>query len=45
MKRTGEKPDGCATFWRKSQFEIVDELPVTYFVSPGSMLDRDNVGQ
>src|SRR3569832_822859 len=42
-KRTGSKPDGCATFWRKSMFscEFIDD--VEYQV-PKTFLDRDNVG-
>ena len=44
-KRTGEKHDGCATFWRMSKLELHDYRCVEYNVAPNSSLDRDNVGK
>uniref|UniRef100_A0A914WA32 Endonuclease/exonuclease/phosphatase domain-containing protein n=1 Tax=Plectus sambesii TaxID=2011161 RepID=A0A914WA32_9BILA len=43
-KRTGEKVDGCATFWRTSKFQMQDYRWIEYNVAPNSTLDRDNVG-
>lgn len=45
MKRTGDKLDGCATFYKKNKFECVEVIKVPYCHSHGgSVLDRDNVG-
>jgi len=43
VKRTGNKQDGCATFFKKLLFECEAEVPVTYFVPCVAPLDRDNV--
>uniref|UniRef100_A0A915I0Y6 Endonuclease/exonuclease/phosphatase domain-containing protein n=1 Tax=Romanomermis culicivorax TaxID=13658 RepID=A0A915I0Y6_ROMCU len=42
-KRTGLKPDGCATFWRKSKFSV-DKVDSVEYQIPNTFMDRDNVG-
>ena len=42
-KRTGDKEDGCATFWKDSKFKLEKGLPVEYFKPGIHVLDRDNV--
>ncbi|XP_078590564.1 protein angel homolog 2-like isoform X2 [Branchiostoma floridae x Branchiostoma japonicum] len=42
-KRTGDKPDGCATFYRTSKFILVKHRLVEYFRPGTDVLDRDNV--
>lgn len=43
MKRTGDKADGCATFFRNSRFTLVKSQLVS-FRKPGvELMDRDNV--
>ncbi|XP_045168084.2 protein angel homolog 2-like isoform X2 [Mercenaria mercenaria] len=45
MKRTGDKLDGCATFFKKHKFTCVQVVKVPYCHSSGGIvLDRDNVG-
>ena len=36
--------DGCAIFYKK-RFDLVKYMPIQYFVSDSSVLDRDNVGE
>lgn len=43
-KRTGGKPDGCATFFKTSKFRLLESRPVEYLVR-GTLLNRDNVGK
>ena len=42
-KRTGDKHDGCATFWKDSKFKVEKSVPVEYFKPGIHVLDRDNV--
>ncbi|XP_066281606.1 protein angel homolog 2-like [Branchiostoma lanceolatum] len=42
-KRTGDKPDGCATFYRTSKFSLVKHRLVEYYRPGTDVLDRDNV--
>ncbi|KAF2351842.1 Endonuclease/exonuclease/phosphatase [Trinorchestia longiramus] len=42
-KRTGDKFDGCAIFFRSSKFELVESTSVEFY-QPNTFLDRDNVG-
>ncbi|XP_074663119.1 protein angel homolog 2-like [Tubulanus polymorphus] len=43
-KRTGDKPDGCATYFKADKFTM-DRCVAVEFYRPGvSILDRDNVG-
>lgn len=43
-KRTNEKQDGCATFWKKSLFRMTDYKLIEFNrVSDDSSLDRDNI--
>lgn len=43
-KRTNEKQDGCATFWKKSVFRMMDHKLIEFNrVSDDSSLDRDNI--
>ena len=44
LKRTGDKLDGCATFYRNDKFTLVESVPVPYYKSHCNLLDRDNVG-
>ena len=41
-KRTGQKDDGCAIFYKEDKFELVEYSDVEY--EQGSYLDRPNVG-
>eukprot|EP01117_Protostelium_nocturnum_P003877 TRINITY_DN15139_c0_g1_i1.p1 TRINITY_DN15139_c0_g1~~TRINITY_DN15139_c0_g1_i1.p1 ORF type:complete len:548 (+),score=144.52 TRINITY_DN15139_c0_g1_i1:137-1645(+) len=43
-KRFGNKPDGCATFWKKSKFSLVSHKYLDYYNAHGwTWLDRDNI--
>jgi protein angel len=42
-KRTGNKLDGCATFYRASRLQMVECSLVEYFRNGVACLDRDNV--
>lgn len=42
-KRTRDKIDGCAVWFRKSAFRLLEEVPVEFFVAEDHILDRDNV--
>ena len=44
IKRTGEKPDGCAVFYRHSKFTLVKHKLVKYYTPQVQRLDKDNVG-
>lgn len=44
VKRTGDKMDGCATFYLADKFTLVESVSVPYYKSNHSLLDRDNVG-
>lgn len=44
VKRTGDKLDGCATFYKTEKFTLEESVPIEYFKSNCSLLDRDNVG-
>ncbi|XP_067680490.1 protein angel homolog 2-like isoform X1 [Haliotis asinina] len=41
MKRTGDKCDGCATFYKQDKFSLGKTTPVEY--CRGGLLDRDNI--
>lgn len=42
-KRTGRRTDGCAFYYKKSKFKLLEHTTVEY--NQGySVLDRDNVG-
>lgn len=42
-RKTGNKTDGCAIYYRKSMFKMIENTTVEY--NQGySVLDRDNVG-
>ena len=44
VKRSGNKPDGCATFVNSSKFLIEKSIPIEYCrTGNGGILDRDNV--
>ncbi|CAG7834867.1 unnamed protein product [Allacma fusca] len=43
-KRTGDKQDGCAIFYKATRFSFVDKLSVEYFQPHIPLLNRDNVG-
>ncbi|XP_057372122.1 protein angel homolog 2-like isoform X2 [Daphnia carinata] len=43
-KRTGNKRDGCAIFFRHSKFELKKSIPVEYCKPNVEILDRDNIG-
>ncbi|KAJ7341091.1 hypothetical protein JRQ81_004813 [Phrynocephalus forsythii] len=42
--RTGRKPDGCATCFKTSKFNLLSSNPVEFFRRNIPLLDRDNVG-
>ncbi|XP_071151209.1 protein angel homolog 2-like isoform X1 [Mytilus edulis] len=44
VKRTGDKLDGCATFYKREKFTLEQSVSVPYYKSNYSLLDRDNVG-
>ncbi|ESO93565.1 hypothetical protein LOTGIDRAFT_118950 [Lottia gigantea] len=41
IKRSGDKPDGCATFYKQTKFTLVQSTPIEFY--KGDILDRDNV--
>ncbi|XP_062522070.1 protein angel homolog 2-like [Corticium candelabrum] len=43
-KRTGDKPDGCAIFWKYDVFQRALAKSVRFRVPGCDVLDRDNVG-
>ena len=43
-QRTGDKKDGCATFFKTDKFELDQAVPVEYYKPGVYCLDRDNVG-
>ena len=44
-KRTGDKQDGCAIFYKPEKFVLIDQTDVEYRQpSAPSCLDRDNIG-
>lgn len=42
-KRTGDKTDGCAIYYRRDMFELVDCHDVEYYQPGVKRLDRENV--
>ncbi|XP_038045877.1 protein angel homolog 2-like [Patiria miniata] len=44
QKRTGDKHDGCALFYKKDKFALEKFKKVRFFRSNIQLLDRDNVG-
>ncbi|XP_022107510.1 protein angel homolog 2-like [Acanthaster planci] len=44
QKRTGDKHDGCAIFYKRDKFELEDCKKVRFYRSNIKLLDRDNVG-
>ncbi|KAL3874506.1 hypothetical protein ACJMK2_037515 [Sinanodonta woodiana] len=43
-RRTGDKKDGCATFYKTHKFVVQDSVPIEYYRPDGGfILDRDNV--
>lgn len=42
-KRTGEKTDGCAIYYRRDLFELLDKQEVEYYQPNVKRLDRENV--
>ncbi|CAD5121363.1 DgyrCDS9886 [Dimorphilus gyrociliatus] len=43
-KRTNDKQDGCATFWRRSLFRMINHKLIEFNrVSDDSVMDRDNI--
>jgi hypothetical protein len=43
-KRTKDKPDGCAIFWKNELFSFQGKLGIDYYQPHVPLLDRDNVG-
>ena len=43
-KRTGDKTDGCAIFYRISKFNLAETISVEYCKPDVKILDRDNIG-
>ena len=43
-KRTGDKSDGCAIFYRNSKFLLREAISVEYCKPGVKLLDRDNIG-
>ncbi|PIK43373.1 hypothetical protein BSL78_19782, partial [Apostichopus japonicus] len=43
-KRTGNKSDGCAIFFKSNKFQLVVSRVVSYYRRHIPLLDRDNVG-
>ena len=42
-KRTGDKPDGCATFFKVTKFSLVQSKFIEFRKKEVAILDRDNV--
>ena len=42
-KRTGDKPDGCATFFKQSKFSMVASRLISFNKEGIPLMDRDNV--
>ena len=42
--RTGDKRDGCATFYKTSKFQLEESTAVEYLLPDVPLMDRDNVG-
>jgi protein angel len=42
-KRTGDKSDGCAIFYRDTKFRMIDHINVEYLQKSVSLLNRDNI--
>lgn len=43
MKRTGDKTDGCATFFKQSRFTLVKSKCISFRKPDVRLMDRDNV--
>ena len=43
-KRTGDKEDGCAIYYRENKFELKEIVPIEYYQPNVRVLNRDNVG-
>ena len=44
-KRTGDKRDGCAIFFKTAKLDLVEQTSVEYYQPKGGKsLDRDNIG-
>lgn len=43
-KKSGDKDDGCAIFYRTSRFLLIDKLEVELFQPHVPLLNRDNIG-
>jgi protein angel len=43
LRRTGDKHDGCATFYKQHKFCCVNAVPVEFFVEGSSVLNRNDV--
>ena len=44
QRRTGDKQDGCAIFFRKEMFNLVSSKGIQYRQDEVSVLDKDNIG-
>lgn len=42
-KRTGDKFDGCAIFYKAARFSILQEVAVEYYQPEIPVLNRDNI--
>lgn len=42
-RRTGDKPDGCAIFYKKDVLKLVKNVSVEYLQDSVPVLDRDNI--
>jgi len=43
IKRTGDKLDGCATFYKTAKFSLLEAIPLPYQQSNTDILKRENV--
>ncbi|XP_039275510.1 protein angel homolog 2 isoform X2 [Nilaparvata lugens] len=43
-KRTGDKNDGCAIYFKTARFTLIDYTTVEFQQPEASVLDRDNIG-
>ncbi|KAG8190519.1 hypothetical protein JTE90_006685 [Oedothorax gibbosus] len=44
MKRTCNKTDGCAIFWRQDKFQLVGQNGIEFQTKDAEILNRDNIG-
>ena len=44
MKKTGDKQDGCAIFYKPDRFNLIKRYEIEYKSQQIGVMDRDNIG-